>query len=194
MQQGLRQQDLAVATGYWPLFRYNPAMREAGANPFRLDSPRPTHAVPRLRLQRGALQGAGADPPGGGGGAAGAAPSRRSTRNTGCTKTWRAGRIPASTRPSRREDDHADLTTRYLGLTLRNPLIASASPLTLDARQHPRAGGCRRRRRWCCPRCSRSRSSRRRRSCEAAMGAGRRQLRRGLQLSCRRSPGTAARI
>ena len=42
MQQGLRQQDLAVATGYWPLFRYNPAMREAGANPFRLDSPRPT--------------------------------------------------------------------------------------------------------------------------------------------------------
>ncbi len=42
MQQGLRQQDLAVATGYWPLFRYNPALREAGANPFRLDSPRPT--------------------------------------------------------------------------------------------------------------------------------------------------------
>jgi len=42
MQQGLRQQDLAVATGYWPLFRYNPAMRHAGANPFRLDSPRPT--------------------------------------------------------------------------------------------------------------------------------------------------------
>jgi pyruvate-ferredoxin/flavodoxin oxidoreductase len=42
MQQGLRQQDLAVACGYWPLFRYNPAMREAGANPFRLDSPRPT--------------------------------------------------------------------------------------------------------------------------------------------------------
>ncbi len=42
MQQGLRQQDLAVACGYWPLFRYNPAMRAAGANPFRLDSPRPT--------------------------------------------------------------------------------------------------------------------------------------------------------
>ena len=42
MQQGLRQQDLAVACGYWPLFRYNPAMREAGANAFRLDSPRPT--------------------------------------------------------------------------------------------------------------------------------------------------------
>ena len=42
MQFGMRQQDLAVATGYWPLFRYDPAMRAVGENPFRLDSPRPT--------------------------------------------------------------------------------------------------------------------------------------------------------
>ncbi|HML14248.1 MAG TPA: thiamine pyrophosphate-dependent enzyme, partial [Xanthobacteraceae bacterium] len=42
MQFGMRQQDLAVACGYWPLFRYNPAMRSVGENPFRLDSPRPT--------------------------------------------------------------------------------------------------------------------------------------------------------
>jgi len=42
MQQGMKQQDLAVACGYWPLFRYNPAMRELGENPFVLDSPRPT--------------------------------------------------------------------------------------------------------------------------------------------------------
>ncbi len=42
MQHGMRQQDLAVASGYWPLFRYNPAMRAAGENPFCLDSPRPT--------------------------------------------------------------------------------------------------------------------------------------------------------
>ena len=41
MQQGLRQQDLAVATGYWPLFRYNPAC--ARPVPIRsADSPRPT--------------------------------------------------------------------------------------------------------------------------------------------------------
>ena len=37
-----RQQDLAVACGYWPLFRYNPAVRDIGRNPFLLDSPRPT--------------------------------------------------------------------------------------------------------------------------------------------------------
>jgi pyruvate-ferredoxin/flavodoxin oxidoreductase len=42
MRYGLRQQDLAVASGYWPLFRFNPAMRAAAENPFRLDSPRPT--------------------------------------------------------------------------------------------------------------------------------------------------------
>jgi pyruvate-ferredoxin/flavodoxin oxidoreductase len=38
----MRQQDLAVASGYWPLIRYSPAMRAIGENPFRLDSPRPT--------------------------------------------------------------------------------------------------------------------------------------------------------
>src|ERR1700733_4814770 len=41
MQFGMRQQDRAVASGYWPLFRYNPAMRDVEANPFVLDSPRP---------------------------------------------------------------------------------------------------------------------------------------------------------
>lgn len=39
---GLRQQDLASASGYRPLFRYEPAMRSSGERPFRLDSPRPT--------------------------------------------------------------------------------------------------------------------------------------------------------
>jgi pyruvate-ferredoxin/flavodoxin oxidoreductase len=42
MQFGMRQQDLAAASGYWPLFRYNPTMRDAGESPFHLDSPRPT--------------------------------------------------------------------------------------------------------------------------------------------------------
>ena len=41
MQFGMHQQDLAVACGYWPLFRYNPAMRAVGENPFRLRQPAP---------------------------------------------------------------------------------------------------------------------------------------------------------
>jgi pyruvate-ferredoxin/flavodoxin oxidoreductase len=42
MQFGMHQQDLAVASGYWPLFRFNPSMRNVGENPFRLDSLRPS--------------------------------------------------------------------------------------------------------------------------------------------------------
>ena len=42
MQKGMEQQANAVASGYWPLLRYNPMLRKAGRNPFVLDSPRPT--------------------------------------------------------------------------------------------------------------------------------------------------------
>jgi len=42
MRFGMKQQHLAVASGYWPLLRFNPTMRTIGQNPFRLDSPRPT--------------------------------------------------------------------------------------------------------------------------------------------------------
>jgi len=41
MRDGLTQQDLAVASGHWPLMRFNPELREVGTNPFVLDSPRP---------------------------------------------------------------------------------------------------------------------------------------------------------
>lgn len=42
MERGLNQQKLAVASGYWPLIRYNPVLRRNGQNPFVLDSPKPT--------------------------------------------------------------------------------------------------------------------------------------------------------
>lgn len=41
MDQGLKQQDLATSSGYWPLIRYNPMLRKSDKNPFILDSPRP---------------------------------------------------------------------------------------------------------------------------------------------------------
>ena len=41
MQDGLDQQYRAVASGYWPLIRYDPMARAAGDNPFQLDSSRP---------------------------------------------------------------------------------------------------------------------------------------------------------
>ncbi len=39
---GLEQQKLAVQSGYWPLMRYNPGLREEGKNPFQLDSKAPS--------------------------------------------------------------------------------------------------------------------------------------------------------
>jgi pyruvate-ferredoxin/flavodoxin oxidoreductase len=46
LRDGMKQQHRAVASGYWPLFRYDPSMRKSDMNPFRLDSTRP-----RLPLQ-----------------------------------------------------------------------------------------------------------------------------------------------
>jgi pyruvate-ferredoxin/flavodoxin oxidoreductase len=43
---GLEQQKLAVQSGYWPLMRYNPALRLEGKNPFQLDS-----RAPSIRLK-----------------------------------------------------------------------------------------------------------------------------------------------
>lgn len=42
MRLGLKQQELAVNSGYWPLFRYNPELIEQGKNPFILDYKQPT--------------------------------------------------------------------------------------------------------------------------------------------------------
>ena len=36
----VKESKLAVSTGYWPLFRFNPALKKEGKNPFSLDSKR----------------------------------------------------------------------------------------------------------------------------------------------------------
>ena len=38
MAKGMSQQKLAVESGHWPLYRYNPALESQGKNPFQLDS------------------------------------------------------------------------------------------------------------------------------------------------------------
>ena len=42
LSQGLDHQKAAVASGYWPLMRYSPALRAEGKNPFLLDSRAPS--------------------------------------------------------------------------------------------------------------------------------------------------------
>ncbi len=45
MRKGLDQQKLAVQSGVWPLFRYNPHLIDAGQNPLQIDSREPTVPV-----------------------------------------------------------------------------------------------------------------------------------------------------
>jgi len=45
MARGLEQQKLAVQSGYWPLYRYNPDMVLQGQNPLAIDSKEPSIAL-----------------------------------------------------------------------------------------------------------------------------------------------------
>ncbi len=51
MMHGLEQQKAAVLSGYWPLMRYNPALRRAGKNPFQLDSQAPSIPLKQYAYQ-----------------------------------------------------------------------------------------------------------------------------------------------
>ncbi len=63
-----------------------------------------------------------------------------------------------------------DLHTHYLGLSLRSPLVAAASPLTgnLDDLRRLEAAG---RERWSCPRCSQEQLTEEARVLEQIAGA-----------------------
>jgi pyruvate-ferredoxin/flavodoxin oxidoreductase len=51
MAFGLDQQKKAVLSGYWPLIRYNPALRLEGKNPFQLDSKAPSISLKQYAYQ-----------------------------------------------------------------------------------------------------------------------------------------------
>jgi pyruvate-ferredoxin/flavodoxin oxidoreductase len=53
MELGLQQQKRAVASGHWPLIRYNPVIREAGGIPFTLDCLRPSLPLVEYRKHEG---------------------------------------------------------------------------------------------------------------------------------------------
>lgn len=56
MNDGLRQQQLAVKSGHWPLFRYNPELRDVGENPFSLDTLRPSIPLEEYRRNEARYQ------------------------------------------------------------------------------------------------------------------------------------------
>ena len=128
MRNGLDQQYRAVASGYWPLIRYDPVVRAAGGNPFLLDSPRPR--IPLADYTNRELR-------------------YRTLTNTDPAEAERLHGL-AEQAVDQRWDVYEEMATRgaqhfaadarrdrrwtfrprYMGLTLRNPLVASASPLS----------------------------------------------------------------
>jgi pyruvate-ferredoxin/flavodoxin oxidoreductase len=55
MRLGMDQQYRAVASGHWPLIRYDPLVRSAGGNPFLLDSPEAADQPRQLHPPRAAV-------------------------------------------------------------------------------------------------------------------------------------------
>ena len=59
MRLGLKQQDLAVKSGVWPMYRYNPALIKEGKNPLQLDYKEPSIPVKDFAYNETRLQHAG---------------------------------------------------------------------------------------------------------------------------------------
>ena len=128
MRHGMKQAARAVASGYWPLFRFDPTMRGRGMNPFRLDSPRPRIPLEEYRYNEVRFKSLTQTHPGrrqtdaraGAARARGALPRVRGSGG--------ARRQPVP--PALAGRPVMTLATRYLGLQLAHPIVASASPLT----------------------------------------------------------------
>ena len=128
MRDGLDQQYRAVASGHWPLIRYDPMLRDGRRQPVPARLAAAAHPADRLHAAGAAVPLAQQHRPGRGraagrAGPAGGRPALGDLRGDGDPR-----RPPV---PGRRaEGSLMDLSTRYLGLALRNPLVASASPLS----------------------------------------------------------------
>ena len=98
MRHGLDQQYKAVASGHWPLIRYDPMVRAGGGNPFLLDSPRPRISLGDYRKEELRFRAlTNTDPPEPN--ACRPSPSRRSISAGSSTRRW-PDAAPAISRPT----------------------------------------------------------------------------------------------
>ncbi len=145
MATSMTHQKDAVRSGYWPLYRFQPSGTDGG-HPFKLDSARPDHPDRRLHRRRGAVRDPPADPPRTRRRArvAGAGRRRRTMALLPGARGYRADRAPhRSSGNGGPRGMTVDLRTRYLGLELRSPIVASAAPHNGDpamARRLEQAG------------------------------------------------------
>ena len=162
MSKSMTHQKDAVKSGYWPLYRFQPSEIDGG-HPFKLDSTLHRSRSPTSWRPRRALPSSSGRTPSG-------PPSSRSWRRPtptsagATTSSWPASNAPCPTpidpTPTSCPRSRAmpataterggqgmtvDLRTRYLGLELRSPIVASAAPHNGEpamARRLER-GGCR---------------------------------------------------
>ena len=53
MRFSIAEEKKAVTSGYWPLFRYNPLLKDEGKNPFIYESKDPTEDMEQFLLNEG---------------------------------------------------------------------------------------------------------------------------------------------
>ena len=125
MRHGMKQAARAVASGYWPLFRFDPTMRGRGMNPFRLDSPRPRIPLEEYRYNEVRFKSLAQTHPD-------AAKRMLDEAQRGVEERYRVYEDLAARDGSRfHPGGHVmNLASRYLGLQLAHPIVAAASPLT----------------------------------------------------------------
>ena len=140
---GMEQQKSAVLSGYWPLMRYNPTLRAEGKNPFQLDSKAPSIPLKQYAYHEARYTMLARSQPE-------VAKHLLQEAQDDVERTWRvySGRAAMAGRsetphiaPPEKEGEVAplgcgrrrrmiDLSTEYLGLKLKSPLVVSSSPLT----------------------------------------------------------------
>ena len=129
-----------MQSGYWPLFRYDPRLAAEGKNPFQLDSRAPSiklkdYIYNETRYTMLAKSNPDEAQPSAGTGAGGCARPLEDLREHGPHASERQGRRARGAACGKGGkvmidlSKTIDLTTTYLGLKLRNPLVASSSPM-----------------------------------------------------------------
>ncbi|MFN8559291.1 MAG: thiamine pyrophosphate-dependent enzyme [Dehalococcoidia bacterium] len=125
MNKGLEQQKLAVQSGLWPLFRFNPALRDGGKSPLILDSQGPSVTVEQYAYNETRLPGdsTGRSGRGGGGSCAGRTPTQR--RGGRSINRWSACTLPRPCAAIRKRSSPGDAAGA----------AGARRPDTLDARR-----------------------------------------------------------
>jgi hypothetical protein len=129
MTEGMTHQKTIVQSGLWPLYRFDPRLSHAGEHPFRLDSRKPTipfaDVVPMEARFAMTVRN---DPE--------HAQGLIALAQQDIDDQWRyyeqMAAVERCVSTNGRRCTVVDLTTSYLGFTLANPIVASASPLTGD--------------------------------------------------------------